>query len=100
MVGHGDGENFLASDALALAGSTDRFTFLEEGDVCELSLDGVKIVDRNGATVQREIRVVSATAARSNSGRIATSCRRKSSSSPRDQRYRAADGCIRRDAVR
>ena len=60
VVGHGDGENFLASDALALAGSTDRFTFLEEGDVCELSLDGVKIVDRNGATVQREIRVVSA----------------------------------------
>ncbi|MBC8831247.1 glutamine--fructose-6-phosphate aminotransferase, partial [Escherichia coli] len=60
VVGHGDGENFLASDALALAGSTDRFTFLEEGDVCELSLDGVTIVDRLGATVQREIRVVSA----------------------------------------
>ncbi|WP_176015534.1 glutamine--fructose-6-phosphate transaminase (isomerizing) [Burkholderia sp. BCC0398] len=60
VVGHGDGENFLASDALALAGSTDRFTCLEEGDVCELSLDGVTIVDRHGATVQREIRVVSA----------------------------------------
>ncbi|MBN7130708.1 glutamine--fructose-6-phosphate aminotransferase, partial [Burkholderia multivorans] len=28
VVGHGDGENFVASDALALAGSTDRFTFL------------------------------------------------------------------------
>ncbi|HDR8986401.1 MULTISPECIES: glutamine--fructose-6-phosphate transaminase (isomerizing) [Burkholderia] len=60
VVGHGDGENFLASDALALAGSTDRFTFLEEGDVCELSLDGVKIVDRHGALVERETRVVSA----------------------------------------
>ena len=60
VVGHGDGENFVASDALALAGSTDRFTFLEEGDVCELSLDGVKIVDRHGALAQREIRVVSA----------------------------------------
>ncbi|AXF21935.1 glutamine--fructose-6-phosphate transaminase (isomerizing) [Burkholderia pyrrocinia] len=60
VVGHGDGENFLASDALALAGSTDRFTFLEEGDVCELSLDGVKIVDRSGALAQRETRVVSA----------------------------------------
>ncbi|WP_175949265.1 glutamine--fructose-6-phosphate transaminase (isomerizing), partial [Burkholderia vietnamiensis] len=47
-------------DALALAGSTDRFTFLEEGDVCELSLDGVKIVDRHGALVERETRVVSA----------------------------------------
>ncbi|HDR9158510.1 glutamine--fructose-6-phosphate aminotransferase [Burkholderia vietnamiensis] len=60
VVGHGNGENFLASDALALAGSTDRFTFLEEGDVCELSLDGVKIVDRHGALVERETRVVSA----------------------------------------
>ncbi|MGS0897404.1 glutamine--fructose-6-phosphate transaminase (isomerizing) [Burkholderia stagnalis] len=60
VVGHGDGENFLASDALALAGSTDRFTFLEEGDVCELSLDGVKIVDRHGALARRETRVVSA----------------------------------------
>ncbi|HDR8968107.1 TPA: glutamine--fructose-6-phosphate transaminase (isomerizing) [Burkholderia vietnamiensis] len=60
VVGHGNGENFLASDALALAGSTDCFTFLEEGDVCELSLDGVKIVDRHGALVERETRVVSA----------------------------------------
>ncbi|MBU9190444.1 glutamine--fructose-6-phosphate transaminase (isomerizing) [Burkholderia gladioli] len=60
VVGLGEGENFLASDALALAGSTDRYTFLEEGDVCELSLDGVKIVDRNGARAEREIRVVSA----------------------------------------
>ncbi len=60
VVGFGDGENFLASDALALAGSTDRFTFLEEGDVCELSIDGVKIVDRDGAVVEREVRVVSA----------------------------------------
>ncbi|KAF1025799.1 MAG: Glutamine--fructose-6-phosphate aminotransferase [isomerizing] [Burkholderia plantarii] len=60
MVGFGDGENFLASDALALAGSTDRFTFLEEGDVCELSLDGVKIVDRTGARAEREVRIVSA----------------------------------------
>ncbi|WP_246796147.1 glutamine--fructose-6-phosphate transaminase (isomerizing) [Burkholderia perseverans] len=60
VVGFGDGENFLASDALALAGSTDRFTFLEEGDVCELSLDGVKIVDRSGSRAEREVRTVSA----------------------------------------
>ncbi len=60
VVGYGNGENFLASDALALAGSTDHFTFLEEGDVCELSLDGVTIVDRQGQKVERERRVVSA----------------------------------------
>ncbi|NIF55267.1 glutamine--fructose-6-phosphate transaminase (isomerizing) [Burkholderia sp. Ax-1724] len=60
VVGLGDGENFLASDALALAGSTERFIFLEEGDVCELSLDGVRIADRNGERAQREVRQVAA----------------------------------------
>jgi glucosamine--fructose-6-phosphate aminotransferase (isomerizing) len=60
VVGLGDGENFLASDALALAGSTERFIFLEEGDVCELSLDGVRIADRQGEAAQREVRHVAA----------------------------------------
>ncbi|SAK93074.1 glucosamine--fructose-6-phosphate aminotransferase [Caballeronia hypogeia] len=60
VVGVGEGENFLASDALALAGSTDRFAFLEEGDVVEIALDGVKIVDRDGVPAEREVRVVTA----------------------------------------
>ncbi|WP_250514189.1 glutamine--fructose-6-phosphate transaminase (isomerizing) [Caballeronia sp. INDeC2] len=60
VVGVGEGENFLASDALALAGSTDRFAFLEEGDVVEIGLDGVKIVDREGVPAEREVRVVTA----------------------------------------
>ncbi|MDE1181170.1 glutamine--fructose-6-phosphate transaminase (isomerizing) [Paraburkholderia sp.] len=60
VVGLGDGENFLASDALALAGSTERFIFLEEGDVCELTLDAVRIADRNGAQTPREVRQVAA----------------------------------------
>ena len=60
VVGLGDGENFLASDALALAGSTERFIFLEEGDVCELTLEGVRIADRDGHDVQREVRQVAA----------------------------------------
>ncbi|MFP3567160.1 glutamine--fructose-6-phosphate transaminase (isomerizing) [Paraburkholderia sp. SIMBA_030] len=60
VVGLGNGENFLASDALALAGSTERFIFLEEGDVCELSLDGVRIADRDGNEVQRDVRQVAA----------------------------------------
>jgi glucosamine--fructose-6-phosphate aminotransferase (isomerizing) len=60
VVGVGEGENFLASDALALAGSTDRFAFLEEGDVVEIGLDGVKIVDREGLPAEREVRVVTA----------------------------------------
>ncbi len=60
VVGLGEGENFLASDALALAGSTDRFMFLEEGDVCELTLDGVRICDRAGHDAAREVRTVQA----------------------------------------
>ncbi|CAD6545093.1 Glutamine--fructose-6-phosphate aminotransferase [isomerizing] [Paraburkholderia kirstenboschensis] len=60
VVGLGDGENFLASDALALAGSTERFIFLEEGDVCELTLEGVRIADREGNEVSREVRQVAA----------------------------------------
>ncbi|TKC78226.1 glutamine--fructose-6-phosphate transaminase (isomerizing) [Trinickia terrae] len=58
VVGLGEGENFLASDALALAGSTERFIFLEEGDVCELSLNGVRIADRDGNDAVREVRTV------------------------------------------
>jgi glucosamine--fructose-6-phosphate aminotransferase (isomerizing) len=58
VVGVGDGENFLASDALALAGTTERFIFLEEGDVAELTLEQVRVVDREGNFVQRDVRTV------------------------------------------
>jgi glucosamine--fructose-6-phosphate aminotransferase (isomerizing) len=60
VVGLGQGENFLASDALALAGSTEHFIFLEEGDVCEMTLERVRIADRDGNDVQREVRQVAA----------------------------------------
>jgi glucosamine--fructose-6-phosphate aminotransferase (isomerizing) len=60
VVGLGEGEHFLASDALALAGSTDQFIFLEEGDVVELALSGVRIADRDGRLVQRDVRTVNA----------------------------------------
>jgi glutamine---fructose-6-phosphate transaminase (isomerizing) len=58
VVGVGNGENFLASDALALTGSTDHFAYLEEGDVVEITPDGMKIVDRDGLHSDREVRVV------------------------------------------
>ncbi|MFP3245349.1 MAG: glutamine--fructose-6-phosphate transaminase (isomerizing) [Paraburkholderia sp.] len=60
VVGLGQGENFLASDALALAGSTEHFIFLEEGDVCELTLERVRIADRDGNNVERDVRQVAA----------------------------------------
>ncbi|MGF6987072.1 glucosamine--fructose-6-phosphate aminotransferase (isomerizing) [Paraburkholderia atlantica] len=60
VVGYGEGENFIASDALAIAGSAERISYLEEGDVCEISLEGVRIVDRSGNIVTREARDVQA----------------------------------------
>ncbi|MES2049438.1 MAG: glutamine--fructose-6-phosphate transaminase (isomerizing) [Pseudomonadota bacterium] len=60
IVGVGQGENFLASDAMALAGTTDQIIYLEEGDVVDLQLQKVWIVDVNGKQVQREVRTVHA----------------------------------------
>ncbi|MCG6122809.1 MAG: glutamine--fructose-6-phosphate transaminase (isomerizing) [Microvirga sp.] len=52
-VGHGEGEMFLGSDALALAPFTDQITYLEEGDVAVLSRTGVRILDDAGRDVVR-----------------------------------------------
>jgi glucosamine--fructose-6-phosphate aminotransferase (isomerizing) len=60
VVGIGDEENFLASDAMALAGTTDQIIYLEDGDVVDLQLTRVWIVDRTGRTVTREVRTVQA----------------------------------------
>jgi glucosamine--fructose-6-phosphate aminotransferase (isomerizing) len=59
VVGLGRNENFLASDALALAGTTDRIIYLEEGDVVDLQLARVWIVDGDGRPVERPARTVS-----------------------------------------
>ncbi|OIQ71205.1 glutamine--fructose-6-phosphate aminotransferase [mine drainage metagenome] len=60
VVGVGQGENFLASDALALAGTTDQIIYLEDGDVADLQLGRVWIVDRAGQPAERDVRTVSA----------------------------------------
>ncbi|NNE88625.1 MAG: glutamine--fructose-6-phosphate transaminase (isomerizing) [Silicimonas sp.] len=57
-VGHGNGEMFLGSDAIALAPLTDRITYLEEGDRAVLTRDGVEIWDENGTLANRDIRTV------------------------------------------
>jgi glucosamine--fructose-6-phosphate aminotransferase (isomerizing) len=54
VIGLGMGENFLASDQLALRQVTDRFVYLEEGDIAEIRLDSVRIWDIHGAPVVRE----------------------------------------------
>ena len=55
VIGYGIGENFLASDPLALLSVTRRFAYLEEGDVAEITRTSVDIYDRNGNKVEREI---------------------------------------------
>ncbi|WP_448094360.1 glutamine--fructose-6-phosphate transaminase (isomerizing) [Pseudomonas lini] len=54
VIGLGLGENFLASDQLALRQVTDRFMYLEEGDIAEIRRDSVQIWDINGTLVERE----------------------------------------------
>ncbi|AMS19402.1 glutamine--fructose-6-phosphate aminotransferase [Pseudomonas synxantha] len=54
VIGLGLGENFLASDQLALRQVTDRFMYLEEGDIADIRRESVQIWDVNGQSVERE----------------------------------------------
>ena len=56
VVGKGIGENFLSSDVLALRAVTDRFVFLEEGDVVEVTTDNITIWDREDNRVERGVK--------------------------------------------
>jgi len=56
VIGYGLGENFLASDQLALLPVTNRFSFLEEGDIAELTRQKVTIFDAKGQLVDRVIK--------------------------------------------
>ena len=60
VVGLGSGENFVASDAMALAGTTDRIIYLEEGDVVDVQQAGVRVYGRDDEPVEREARIVKA----------------------------------------
>ncbi len=63
-IGHGDGEMFVGSDAIALAPMTSSITYLEEGDHAVLTRAGVEIFDETGAPCAREKRRVQVDAAR------------------------------------
>ncbi|MBW9265196.1 MAG: glutamine--fructose-6-phosphate transaminase (isomerizing) [Candidatus Thiodiazotropha sp. (ex. Lucinisca nassula)] len=56
VIGLGVGENFIASDVFALLPVTQRFIFLDEGDLAHVSRDEVKIFDDQGSQVEREVR--------------------------------------------
>ncbi|MFT6025145.1 MAG: glucosamine--fructose-6-phosphate aminotransferase (isomerizing) [Ascidiaceihabitans sp.] len=57
-IGHGDGEMFIGSDAIALAPLTDRITYLEEGDRVVLTRTSLEIRDKNGELANRDIRTI------------------------------------------
>jgi len=56
VVGVGEGENFIASDVFALLPVTQRFMFLEEGDVAEIRRDRIRVFDDQGEPVERPVR--------------------------------------------
>jgi len=60
VVGLGQGENFLASDAMALAGNTDQIVYLEDGDVVDVQLTQVCITDHTGQTTDRPVHTIPA----------------------------------------
>ena len=63
VLGYGEGEMFLGSDALALAPLTQRIAYLEEGDWAVVTREGATIYDMNDAAVERDITTSGASAA-------------------------------------
>ncbi len=57
VIGLGIGENFIASDVFALLPVTQRFIFMEEGDVADIRRDKITLYDESGQVVQRPVRV-------------------------------------------
>jgi glutamine---fructose-6-phosphate transaminase (isomerizing) len=62
VIGYGDGETFLGSDALALAPLTQRISYLDEGDWVVVRRDGVQIFDKGNDPVEREVTTSGASA--------------------------------------
>lgn len=62
-VGHGEGEMYLGSDAIALSPFTDRVTYLDEGDWAVITRNSVKIFDHENNEVERPVSRSSVTAA-------------------------------------
>jgi glucosamine--fructose-6-phosphate aminotransferase (isomerizing) len=63
VLGYGDGETYLGSDALALAPLTQRIAYLEEGDWVVLTREGAQVYDANNAPAEREVTLSGVTGA-------------------------------------
>ncbi|MDE0784134.1 MAG: glutamine--fructose-6-phosphate transaminase (isomerizing), partial [Planktomarina sp.] len=62
-IGHGSGEVYIGSDAIALAPLTNKITYLEEDDFAVLTRDTIKIWDKNGQLAKRSMRTITIDAA-------------------------------------
>jgi glutamine---fructose-6-phosphate transaminase (isomerizing) len=67
-IGHGDGEMFVGSDALALAPMTDKVTYLEEGDWAVVTRTSLEIRDADGKLANREMRTIKVDASTGDKG--------------------------------
>ncbi|WP_372885553.1 glutamine--fructose-6-phosphate transaminase (isomerizing) [Shimia sp.] len=67
-IGHGDGEMYVGSDAIALAPLTDRITYLEEGDSAVLTRNSLEIRNGDGEIANRELRTLRLDQARVDKG--------------------------------
>ncbi|MGH1354482.1 MAG: glutamine--fructose-6-phosphate transaminase (isomerizing) [Thalassovita sp.] len=67
-IGHGDGEMFVGSDAIALAPLTDRITYLEEGDWAVITRKSLEIRDANNDLANRDMRKIEVDSARVDKG--------------------------------
>jgi glucosamine--fructose-6-phosphate aminotransferase (isomerizing) len=67
-IGHGEGEMFVGSDAIALAPMTDRVTYLEEGDIAVVTRAGVSITDAEGRLANRAVTQIAIDSARVDKG--------------------------------
>ena len=63
VIGYGEGETYLGSDALALAPLTQRIAYLDEGDWAVVRREGAEIFDKNNNPVKREVTTSGASAA-------------------------------------
>ncbi len=63
VLGYGEGETYLGSDALALAPLTQRIAYLEEGDWVVLTREGAQVFDADNAPVEREVTLSGVTGA-------------------------------------
>jgi glucosamine--fructose-6-phosphate aminotransferase (isomerizing) len=68
VIGLGEQENFVASDVAALLPVTRRFMFLEEGDVAEVTRESVRVIDADGNSVERDVKLSELSASAADKG--------------------------------